>query len=162
MKALLHDEEHMDMVLVLNDGRKKEEDGGKSIEVPAHRAVLTARTEFFKDKFRKSSPENHTNDANDMETLPESSRPIVLFKFHVEGGNFSEQVVRWVLEFIYTNRIADIAFISTQDLLQILHISDLWLLRDLKRLVEHVLIRDHMSVVCTNTNGQLLFICCCT
>merc|ERR1711865_1139341 len=32
------------------------------------------------------------------------------------------------------------------DLLSILHLSDLWLLRDLKRLVEHELIRHHMFV----------------
>jgi hypothetical protein len=185
MKALLHDEEHMDMVLVVNTdggggfGRKKkeEDDGGKKpiVEVPAHRAVLTARTEFFKDKFRKSGPENHA-DSDDMETLPESSSSTpnnngtaaVLFKFHVEGGNFSEQVVRWVLEFIYTNRIADISFISTDGLLQILHLSDLWLLRDLKRLVEHVLIRDHMSVVRkylkththTHTHTTVVHCCC--
>ena len=59
---------------------------------------------------------------------------------------FTEQHVKYLLEFIYTNRISAIRDVSTDDLLCLLHLSDKWLLRDLKRLVEHALIRDHMSV----------------
>jgi hypothetical protein len=50
------------------------------------------------------------------------------------------------LEFIYTNRIVNLLAIGTDDLLRLLHLSDRWLLRDLKRLIEHELVRDHMRV----------------
>jgi hypothetical protein len=43
------------------------------------------------------------------------------------------------MEFIYTNRVADIRDISTDDLLRIQHLSDKWLIGGLKRLVDDAL-----------------------
>ena len=59
---------------------------------------------------------------------------------------FPENTIRLMLEFVYTNRIRSINNVSTNDLMLLLHLSDLWLIRDLKRLVEHELIRSHMDV----------------
>ena len=76
--------------------------------------------------------------------------PVLAFKeagecvVHVDPA-FAEQHVRVALEFIYTNRITKIRDISTNDLLSLLRLSDMWLLRDMTRLVEHELIRNHMS-----------------
>lgn len=110
---------------------------GKStyIEVCAHKCILTARADFFKAHFRKSSPLDST----------------VSFRQPKDGAVkvdpcFSEKVIRYMLEFIYTNRIQSIGDVSTDDLLLLLHLSDLWGIRDLKRLVEHELVRSHMDV----------------
>ena len=97
------------------------------IEVRAHKCVLTARAGYFKSLFRK-------------EAFRESSDCTI----NVE--DFSSHIVRLTLEFIYTNRIEKISKISTDDLLSLLHLSDIWLLRDLKRLAKHELSRSHMDV----------------
>jgi len=98
----------------------------KFIKIRAHKCILTARSEYFKAFFKKSG-------------FRETSaiRP---------DQNFDELIVRNFLEFIYTNRISNISTISTDDLLTLLHLADLWMQRDLKRLVEHELIRHHMDV----------------
>ena len=110
---------------------------GKStyIEVCAHKCVLTARADYFKAHFRKASP----LDSN------------VAFRQSADGAikvdpSFTEKTIRFMLEFIYTNRIQSIVDVTANDLLQLLHLSDQWGLRDLKRLVEHELIRSHMDV----------------
>ena len=105
------------------------------IEVRAHKCILTARADYFKAHFRNSS----------------SSDVSVSFRKPVDGAIqvdecFSEKVVRLMLEFLYTNRILSLSRISTADLLSLLHLSDQWLLRDLKRYVEHELIKSHMDV----------------
>lgn len=105
------------------------------VEVRAHKCILTARAEYFKAHFRKSS----------------STDSIVAFREPINGAisvdpEFSEKNVRFMLEFIYTNRIQSIADVSTEELLSLLHLADQWVLRDLKRLVEHELIRGHMDV----------------
>mmetsp|Transcript_2794 Transcript_2794/g.5219 ORF Transcript_2794/g.5219 Transcript_2794/m.5219 type:complete len:416 (-) Transcript_2794:6127-7374(-) len=105
------------------------------IEVRAHKSILTARAEYFKAHFRKAS----------------SSENKVAFREPMNGSIqidacFSEKTIRLMLEFIYTNRIKGISDLSTDELLSLLHLSDLWVLRDLKRLVEHELIRCHMDV----------------
>ncbi len=79
--------------------------------------------------------------------------------------HFSPKVVRLMLEFIYTNRIECASTsltkisgsssslslppshnVNTDELLSLLHLADMWQLRDLKRLVEHELIRNHMKI----------------
>jgi DNA-binding HxlR family transcriptional regulator len=62
------------------------------------------------------------------------------------GPEFQPRIIHPMLEFLYTNRISGISSLSTNDLLSLLHLSDKWLLRDLKRLVEHELVRSHMDV----------------
>lgn len=98
----------------------------KFIQIRAHKCILTARSEYFKAFFRKSG-------FRETSTIKPDQK-------------FDEPIVRSYLEFIYTNRISSISTISTDDLLTLLHLADLWIQRDLKRLVEHELIRNHMDV----------------
>mmetsp|Transcript_29851 Transcript_29851/g.36348 ORF Transcript_29851/g.36348 Transcript_29851/m.36348 type:complete len:391 (-) Transcript_29851:144-1316(-) len=99
------------------------------IEIRAHKCILTARAEYFKALFRKSS------------SFRESSSHTI----RVEPC-FSPTTIRRMLQFLYCNRISDLSHASTQDILDLLHLADKWLLRDLKRLCEYELIRTHMDV----------------
>lgn len=140
MRDLLQDEEHMDAIFVVpvTDAPEGHE-STKVVEIRAHRCVLTARTDYFKALFRKSAT------SSDGMTVRKGFKEVDESRIQVDS-NFSEEHIRYMLEFVYTNRIKKIRSISTDDLLCILHLSDQWLLRDLKRLVEHELIRHHMTV----------------
>lgn len=120
MRQLLRDVEHMDCHFVLAD----------KTTVPAHRSVLTARGDYFKSLFRKH--EDSFKEARECEIQVEPY--------------FAENHIRDMLEFVYTNRIQSIDEVSTEDLLCVLHLSDMWCLRDAKRLIEHELIRNHISM----------------
>lgn len=128
MKELLEDDEHMDAVFLIG------EDPDSQTEIRAHKCILTARAEYFKSLFRKAS-------SNHGVAFRESDECTI----RVESM-FGVTHIQHMLEFIYTNRIPSIHTLSTDDLLTLLHLSDKWLLRDLKRLVEHELIRHHMEV----------------
>ncbi len=146
MRELLDDEEHMDCLFLVHpedsiagmDAQDKEDmdDCPETIEIRAHKCILTARTEYFKALFRKAAGGKTSKVA-----FRESEECTI----NVEP-NFTPLHIRCMLEFVYTNRVASIRTTSTDDLLSLLHLSDKWLLRDLKRLVEHELIRNHMSV----------------
>jgi speckle-type POZ protein len=146
MRELLDDDEHMDCVFLVHpedmgagmdiDEKDDEDDRSRIIEIRAHKSILTARTEYFKALFRKSAGGKNVSVA-----FRESEECMI----RVEPM-FTPRHIRCMLEFVYTNRVAGLRSISTEDLLSILHLSDKWLLRDLKRLVEHELIRNHMSV----------------
>ena len=108
------------------------------IIIKAHKSILTARAEYFKALFRSGT------------TMPGSSQ-LLAFKESQEcivkvENCFNSFHIRCCLEFIYTNRISGLRTIGTDNLLRLLHLSDRWLLRDLKRLIEIELIRDHMRV----------------
>jgi hypothetical protein len=141
MRELLDDGEHMDTVILVHpeSADSKKPADKDLVQVKAHKCVLTARAEYFKALFRKGAATNTT--AKTGAAFKESDECVIRVESH-----FTEHHIRCVLEFIYTNRIQTLRDISTDDLLCLLHISDKWLLRDLKRLVEHELIRDHMSV----------------
>lgn len=115
----------------------------KMVEIKAHKCILTARGEYFKALFRKGA----TSTSSSGETTHVAFRESTENTIRVEP-TFGPRIVRLMLEFVYTNRIASLSHgrISTDDLLSLLHLSDRWLLRDLKRLVEHELIRSHMDV----------------
>lgn len=146
MRELLDDEEHMDCIFLVHSeesstgmdtsDKSGEESAPGSVTIRAHKCVLTARTEYFKALFRKSAGGKGSTVA-----FRESGECTV----NVEP-TFTPTHIQSMLEFVYTNRIVGLRHISTDDLLCILHLSDIWLLRDLKRLVEHELIRNHMSV----------------
>jgi speckle-type POZ protein len=150
MRDLLNDDEHMDAIFLIHpeDGSSssnmdtdKDSSGEseKMIEIRAHKCILTARTDYFKALFRKGA--TPAGGAKSRVAFRESDECTI----NVEPP-FSTTHIKYMLEFIYTNRIQGLRSISTDDLLCILHLSDRWLLRDLKRLVEHELIRNHMSV----------------
>lgn len=111
--------------------------------IRAHKCILTARAEYFKAFFRKSAC-----DSGDTTLAFRESTDCII---DVEPS-FSAKIIQLMLEFIYTNRIQTISDISSDDLLCLLHLSDKWLLRDLKRCVELELIRSHMDV---NTVARL-------
>lgn len=140
MKDLLNDEEHMDVVFRIPTNQEavdvKEPSDEQCTQIRAHKCILTARGEYFKGLFRNGGL-NKGKHPSFKETEECTIRV---------DQSFTEQHIRYVLEFVYTNRIQALREISTDDLLSLLHIADLWLLRDLKRLVEHELVRDHMSV----------------
>jgi speckle-type POZ protein len=150
MRDLLDDEEHMDAIFLVhpedssnsnNMDTDKEVSGETDgmVEIRAHKCILTARTDYFKALFRKGA--TPAGGINSRVAFRESEECTI----NVDP-TFSALHVRYMLEFIYTNRIQAVRSISTDDLLCVLHLSDKWLLRDLKRLVEHELIRNHMSV----------------
>jgi len=115
------------------------DENGNMVEIRAHKCILTARAEYFKALFRKGYDNDRT--AEPSISFRESEECVI----HVEP-DFSPRHIRLMMEFIYTNRIASIKNITTDDLLCLLHLSDRWLIRDLKRLVEHELIREHMTI----------------
>lgn len=106
-----------------------------TIEIRAHKAILTARADYFKGHFRRYASKD------DKVSFKEDAKDII----NVDPS-FNEKTIRLMLEFVYTNRIQSITSVSTNDLMLLLHLSDMWLIRDLKRLVEHELIRSHMDV----------------
>ena len=146
MRELLDDDEHMDAVFLVHgtgsdkvDKKGKPENNANMVEIRAHKCILTARTEYFKALFRKgATPAGGKNSGVAFKESEECN-------INVEPI-FTPHHIRLTLEFIYTNRIATMRQISTDDLLCLLHLSDKWLLRDLKRFVEFELIKSHMSV----------------
>jgi speckle-type POZ protein len=172
MRELLDDEEHMDTVILVHPDTdamsmslamsstttatatvaKKSGPADKDmIKVRAHKCVLTARAEYFKALFRKGTSSSSSNTSSSTAGNANTKKSGSAFRESEEciirvDGHFTEQHIRHCLEFLYTNRIQTLRDISTDDLLCLLHVSDKWLLRDLKRLIEHELIRDHMSV----------------
>jgi speckle-type POZ protein len=137
MRELLQDVEHMDAAFVLHN------DAGDVVdEIRAHKSILTSRAEYFKALFRMASTSAAPGSSSLTGTaFKESEENTVQVEPH-----FNATHIRYCLEFLYTNRIEGLRDIGTDDLLRLLHLSDQWLLRDLKRLVEHELIRDHMRV----------------
>jgi len=149
LKDLLEEEEHMDAIFVIRGGTSKikpslgdvsmafvDSDGGSSVktdgyetEIKAHKCILTARSEYFKSMFNKTT------------SFLESSTSKVLV-----DPCFSVATIRRMLEFLYCNRIENLADTATDEILSLLHLSDLWQLRDLKRLCEHNLIQKSMDV----------------
>lgn len=120
------------------------------IEIRAHKCILTARADYFKALFRKNAGENSSGQR--VGTFRESTECII----RVEPI-FTPKIVRLMLEFLYTNRIECLQVstklsgptshtVTTDELLSLLHLADMWQLRDLKRLVEHELIRSHMKI----------------
>ena len=118
------------------------------IRIRAHKSVLTARAEYFKSFFRT----NAASGSNVTSSIPAVTTSNLAFKESKEAtinvdAMFTEVHIRATLEFIYTNRIANLHKLPTDDVLSILHLSDMWLLRDMKRICEHELIRSHLTVL---------------
>lgn len=148
LKDLLEEEEHMDAVFVIQGGPKKpksstgdatmplvDSDGssakseGYETEIKAHKCILTARSEYFKSMFNKTT------------CFLESSTS----KIPVDSC-FDVATIRRMLEFLYCNRIEGLGDTDADEILSLLHLSDRWQLRDLKRICEHNLIQKSMDV----------------
>jgi len=148
MRELLDDEEHMDAIFEVHPGESTsieteesevDAEGVNTNTIRAHKCILTARTDYFKALFRTNA--SSSENKNDQIAFRESENCTIKV-----DPSFSPEHITFMLEFIYTNRIQKIRSIGTEDLLCMLHLSDMWLLRDLKRLIEHELIRHHMYV----------------
>ena len=149
MRELLEDNEHMDAIFEVcpsddSNSMETEEnevaaDAREKVKIRAHKCILTARTDYFKALFRTNA--SSSEEKKDQVAFRESE----LCTIKVDPS-FSPEHITYMLEFFYTNRIQKIRSIGTEGLLSLLHLSDMWLLRDLKRLVEHELIRHHMYV----------------
>lgn len=115
------------------------------LEIRAHKCILTARADYFKALFRKESLVGAKGGGCVVKVEP----------------IFPPKIVRLMLEFIYTNRIECVKSsftdegkdrtnttrsVTMDELLSLLHLADMWQLRDMKRLVEHELIRGHMKI----------------
>jgi hypothetical protein len=107
---------------------------GKMI-IRAHKAILTARSPYFKALFRK-----------------QTFQPTTIIRVHPP---IQPHHVRIMLEFLYTNRIANIEHISTEDLLRIMHLADLWLFEALKKYVEYEFIKPSSPHMTIDTVGRL-------
>jgi len=112
-RDLLDDDEHKDTLLQI-------EHDGSSLR--AHKAILTARSDYFKSAFRKN-------------TFDESKTSILKI-----SSNFKASTVGMMLEFIYTNRLQHIYDMPIDTLLEVLHCAEFHGLRDLKKIAEHSLI----------------------
>jgi len=113
MLWLMLNKEHTDVVF--------ESAGGE--ELKAHKCILAARGEYFKLVFRKGSGGGQPQDGEDE------------FRITVDGGH-SGGTVKAALEFVYCNRLEGISDFNVNELLDLLGLSEQWMLRDLKRLCE--------------------------
>ena len=124
MMNLLDDEEHMDALFVFENGAT----------VPAHKTILTARGEYFKGLFRKGCFADQDG------------------KITVDS-EFSERIITLMLEFLYTNRIDSLPDCSAQEIVDLLHLSNKWQLRDLKKVCEY----QAMEMICVENVGKMFY-----
>ncbi|CAM9612712.1 unnamed protein product [Chrysoparadoxa australica] len=109
ISSLLLDDEHCDVTFHV---------GTDMAPVRAHKSILVARSEYFKSMFRKGA-------------MKEGQTCEINIKFH------EEQTMRWLLEFIYTNRVAGLQRCSAEQLCALLSIAEEYMLEPLKLLCEH-------------------------
>eukprot|EP00588_Corethron_pennatum_P019659 CAMPEP_0194331970 /NCGR_PEP_ID=MMETSP0171-20130528/57525_1 /TAXON_ID=218684 /ORGANISM="Corethron pennatum, Strain L29A3" /LENGTH=498 /DNA_ID=CAMNT_0039093651 /DNA_START=79 /DNA_END=1572 /DNA_ORIENTATION=- len=133
MQVLMDDKEHMDAVFVIDPPDKRRtstsssgnfDPDAKSIEIWAHKCVLAARGEYFRRK--------------GTFTATKSGRVNVGRIF--VGGEFSKRIICAMLEFVYCNRISFIETFSVNEILELMNLSNRWILKDLKSLCELTLI----------------------
>ncbi|GMI06472.1 hypothetical protein TrLO_g11804 [Triparma laevis f. longispina] len=94
------------------------------LEVWAHKAILTARGEYFKGCFKKGLWKESEGNVSYINV----------------GDEFNKGTIKRMLEWVYTNRIYGFENSTAQEALDLLRLSDKWILRDLKRLCEYRLI----------------------
>ncbi|GMH68466.1 hypothetical protein TrVE_jg566 [Triparma verrucosa] len=106
-------------------------------EVWAHKAILTARGEYFKGCFKKGLWKESEGNVSYINV----------------GSDFNKGTIKRMLEWVYTNRIYAFTENSTaQEALDLLRLADKWILKDLKRLCEYRL----MSLIDTSNVSKLL------
>ncbi|OQS05738.1 hypothetical protein THRCLA_02165 [Thraustotheca clavata] len=108
MRRLLETGENSDVILRV---------GPKEDEFPAHKLILSARCEVFNAMLRSDS-------------MKESESGIILLR------DDSPDMIRRLLEFIYTNRISDLPSLSASQIIELLALAEQYLLRSMKDLCE--------------------------
>ncbi|RHY31167.1 hypothetical protein DYB32_003707 [Aphanomyces invadans] len=96
--------------------------GPKEEELRAHKCVLTTRCEVFRCMF--------PTDTKSGMAMKENGDGTVVIRDH------SPDMVAKLLEFIYTNRVHDLAKLSTAQLIDLLSLGDQYLMRPLRDLCE--------------------------
>lgn len=107
--------------------------GPEKTEIRAHRLILTARCETFHAMFRHGA-------------MKESDSGIVRME------EYSPEMVQKMLEYIYTNRVADINTLCSRELIELLTLAEQYLLLPLKHLCE-IAARE---ILTTSNVGRLL------
>mmetsp|Transcript_38638 Transcript_38638/g.39333 ORF Transcript_38638/g.39333 Transcript_38638/m.39333 type:complete len:345 (-) Transcript_38638:315-1349(-) len=118
-EILLEDGEHADITFLV--GPTKE-------EIKAHKAILSARSEYFGAMFRTGSMVESSC------KVVEISHPYSIFKR--------------MLEFLYTEAVKDLSTCNSTEVIQLLMLANEYLLEDLKRLCE-------LSAAITLTNDSV-------
>jgi hypothetical protein len=108
-RSLLESGDHSDVTFIVGDLRE---------EVCAHKAILSARSEYFKAMFRKGG-------------MAESTQSIV------EIGGHDKQTFSKMLEHIYTDTVANLESCSPNDVMTLLQMANEFCLDELQRLCEH-------------------------
>lgn len=136
MKDLLQEQECSDCVFHVNNHQNDarhcigDENPTKRDEytsIRAHKAILTAQSDYFKAFFRKNA-------------FREANQCIV----HVDSA-FGVRHVDAVLNFLYTNSTVPLLRLGLEDLLLLLQLADLWLLKSLKDKIEDTL-KSHIGI----------------
>lgn len=110
MSKLLLDTDHTDCEFVIP--------GEEDEPIGAHKAILTARGEYFRACFRKGG-------------MRESESNVIRIEHH------DRTTVLRMLEYIYTNRVALLSTCSAQEILDTLRLGEEYFLPGLKRLCEN-------------------------
>ncbi|EQC42247.1 hypothetical protein SDRG_01081 [Saprolegnia diclina VS20] len=108
MRRLLESGDNSDVVLRV---------GADAKELRGHKLILTTRCEVFNAMLRSDS-------------MRESENGVVVLR------DDCPDMVRRLLEFIYTNRIADLAMLTATQLIELLALAEQYLLRTMKELCE--------------------------
>ncbi|OQR82349.1 hypothetical protein ACHHYP_16180 [Achlya hypogyna] len=108
MRRLLETGNDSDVVLRVGPDEK---------ELRAHKLILTTRCEVFHAMLRSDS-------------MKESEDGVIVLR------DDCPDMVRRLLEFIYTNRVADLSSLSANQLIELLALAEQYLLRSMKELCE--------------------------
>eukprot|EP01039_Chlorochromonas_danica_P002160 gene2160-2358_t len=124
-RTLLDKGWHSDITFILDNGLKS---------IPAHKAILSARSEYFEAMFRVGG-------------MIESSLKEIIISH--EASNFKR-----LLEFIYTNDVRDLATISPEEVISLLVMANEYLLSDLRVICE----KRAAAIISVENIGKLLLL----
>lgn len=92
--------------------------------IPAHRAVLAARSEYFTAMFREGGMSESVSEAGTAPT-------------QIRIRSHSAAAFRRMLEFLYSNSIADLAGCGARQVMALLQLANEYMLHPLRALCEH-------------------------
>jgi hypothetical protein len=124
-KNLLKNGTHSDITFLLSEGQ----------QIRAHKAILTARSEYFDAMFRIGG-------------LSESQSDEISFQHH------DLPTFRRMLEFIYTNNVSDLNDCNSPDAINLLMMSNEFVLEELKKLCENRI----MNLITLENIGKILLL----
>ena len=109
-RTLLENPVHSDITFLVGEGSDKN-------EVLAHKAILSARSEYFSAMFKPGG-------------MSESKKDTIEIHGH------SSSTFRQMVEFVYTNTVRDLENVDSTELISLLMLANEYLLEDLRRLCE--------------------------